>query len=137
MTRFDESQTIDHLAEAGPPDPDLVDAIADAIVASHVVAPLVPAVPWIKSIQTIIEDNTAAFRAAACFPASDIDDLADASHFALDPDPRITGAARQSGVRAALSWRPASGEHCVDRGKACSVRCDRVRSDDRIDRCAL
>jgi len=33
MTRFDERQTIDHLAEAGPLDPDLVDAIADAIAA--------------------------------------------------------------------------------------------------------
>src|SRR6266481_6161326 len=28
MTRFDERQTIDHLAETGPPDPDLVEAIA-------------------------------------------------------------------------------------------------------------
>src|ERR1700722_16925405 len=31
MTRFDERQTIDHLAEAGEPDRDLVDSIADAI----------------------------------------------------------------------------------------------------------
>ncbi len=35
MSRFDERQTIDHLAEAGPLDPDLVNAIADAIAASH------------------------------------------------------------------------------------------------------
>src|SRR6516164_4610773 len=35
MTRFDERQTIDHLAEAGPLDPGLVDAIADTIAASH------------------------------------------------------------------------------------------------------
>jgi aminoglycoside phosphotransferase family enzyme/predicted kinase len=79
MTRFDERQTLDHLAKAGPPDPDLVDAVADAIVASHAVAPLAPAVPWIRSIQPIIEDNTAAFRTAACFPASDIADLREAS----------------------------------------------------------
>jgi aminoglycoside phosphotransferase family enzyme len=38
MNRFDESQTLDHLAEATPPDPDLVGAIANAIVASHVAA---------------------------------------------------------------------------------------------------
>src|SRR3954471_23311134 len=31
MARFDESQTIDHLAEAGPLEADLVDRIADAI----------------------------------------------------------------------------------------------------------
>ena len=81
MTRFDERQTLDHLADAGPPDPDLVDAVADAIVASHAVAPLAPAVPWIRSIQPIIEDNTAAFLTAACFPASDIDDLREASQW--------------------------------------------------------
>jgi hypothetical protein len=79
MTRFDERQTIDHLAEAGPPDPDLVDGIADAIAASHTIAPRAPAEPWIASIRRFIEGNTAAFRAAACFPAGDIDDLAQAS----------------------------------------------------------
>ena len=35
MTRFDERQTVDVLAEAGPPDPDLVAVIADAVAASH------------------------------------------------------------------------------------------------------
>jgi aminoglycoside phosphotransferase family enzyme/predicted kinase len=79
MTRFDESQTIDHLAEAGPLDPDLVDAIADAIAASHLIEPLAPAEPWINSIPGIIEGNTAAFREAACFAAVDIDDLREAS----------------------------------------------------------
>src|SRR5450631_1162701 len=79
MARFDERQTIDHLAEAGPLDPGLVDAIADAVVASHDIEPLAPTEPWINSIPGIIEGNTAAFRAAACFPAADIDDLREAS----------------------------------------------------------
>jgi aminoglycoside phosphotransferase family enzyme/predicted kinase len=83
MTRFDERQTIDHLAEAGPLDPDLVDAMAEAIAASHDIAPRAPAEPWIKSIPGIIEDNTAAFRKAACFPAADIEDLRQASLAAL------------------------------------------------------
>ena len=39
MARFDERQTIDHLAEASEPDSDLVNAIADSIAASHAVAP--------------------------------------------------------------------------------------------------
>src|SRR3984893_4458311 len=68
MTRFDERQTIDHLAEAGEPDRDLVDSIAAAIAASHAVAPPAPVEPWIKSIPAFIEGNTRAFRAAACFP---------------------------------------------------------------------
>jgi uncharacterized protein len=83
MTRFDERQTIDHLAEAGEPDRDLVDAIADVIAASHAVAQLAPAEPWIESIPAFIKDNTIAFRTAACFPASDVDDLEDASQSAF------------------------------------------------------
>jgi uncharacterized protein len=79
MTRFDEHQTIDHLAEAGPLDPDLVDAIAGAIASSHESAPAAPAEPWIDSIPPIIEGNSEAFRTAACFPADDIDELAEAS----------------------------------------------------------
>jgi uncharacterized protein len=94
MARFDERQTIDHLAEAGHLDPDLVDAIADAIAASHVVAPLAPAEPWIKSIPAFIEGNTAAFRAAGCFTAADIDDLHEASHSAFL---RIRGLLEQRG----------------------------------------
>jgi uncharacterized protein len=83
MTRFDERQTIDHLPEAGEPDRELVDAIADVIAASHAVAQLAPAEPWIESIPVFIDDNTAAFRTAACFPASDVDDLDDASRSAF------------------------------------------------------
>jgi aminoglycoside phosphotransferase family enzyme/predicted kinase len=79
MIRFDERQTIDHLAEDGALDLDLVDAIADAIVASHGVAPIAPVEPWIVSIKPIIEGNTAAFRSAAGFSASDIDGLEGAS----------------------------------------------------------
>src|SRR6202051_5160065 len=75
MTRFDERRTIDHLAEAGPLDCGLVDAIADTIAASHGLAPLAPAETWIKSIPGFIEGNTVAFRQAACFPSDDIDDL--------------------------------------------------------------
>jgi uncharacterized protein len=79
MSRFDESQTIDHLAEAGPLDPDLVGAIAEAIAASHRIAPRAPAEPWINSIPGIIEGNSAAFREATCFSAGEIDDLTQAS----------------------------------------------------------
>jgi aminoglycoside phosphotransferase family enzyme/predicted kinase len=96
MTRFDERQTIDHLAEAGPLDPDLVDGIADAIAASHLVAPLAPAEPWIESILPIIEGNTTAFLTAACFPESGIDDLRDASQSTLS---LIRGMLEQRGRR--------------------------------------
>jgi aminoglycoside phosphotransferase family enzyme/predicted kinase len=94
MTRFDERQTIDHLAEAGPPDPVLVDAIAEAIAASHVVAPRAAAEPWIASIPSIIEGNITAFRTAACFPAGDIDDLREAS---LSAFAQVRGLLEQRG----------------------------------------
>ena len=83
MSRFDESRTLDHLAEAGSPDSGVVDAIAEAIVASHDTAPAVPAKPWIESIPGIIDGNSTAFQTAACFSAGDIDQLGRASHGAF------------------------------------------------------
>jgi len=94
MTRFDERQTIDHLAEAGPLDSGLVDAIADVIAASHVMAPLAPAEPWINSIPGIIGGNTETFREAACFPADDVDIQREASLSAFS---RIRGLLEQRG----------------------------------------
>jgi aminoglycoside phosphotransferase family enzyme len=94
MTRFDERRTLDHLAEAGPLDPALIDAVAEAIAASHRGALLAPSQPWIHSIPGIIEGNTAAFRDAACFPGKDIDDLEQASQSAFS---RLRGLLEQRG----------------------------------------
>jgi aminoglycoside phosphotransferase family enzyme/predicted kinase len=94
MTRFDERQTIDHLAEAGPLDSGLVDAIADAVAASHGIAPFAPAEPWINSIPGMIEGNTKLFREATCFPADDVDHLGKASRSAFS---RIRGLLERRG----------------------------------------
>ena len=75
MARFDERQTIDHLAEAGPPEAGLVCDIADAIAASHARAAPAPTEPWIQSIPSLIEGNTAALRAAASMPRQTVDEL--------------------------------------------------------------
>jgi uncharacterized protein len=96
MTRFDERQTFDYLAEAGPLDPDLVDATADAIATSHGIAPLAPAKPWIESIPAFIEGNDKAFRTAACFVKSDVDDLREASQSAFL---RVRGLLEQRGAQ--------------------------------------
>jgi uncharacterized protein len=96
MTRFDERQTIDHLAEAGPLDPALVEAIADAIAASHKLAPRVPERPWIESIPGLIEGYTLAFRDAACFPPDDIKELGTASKSAFS---RLRGLLEQRGTQ--------------------------------------
>ncbi len=94
MTRFDEQRTFDHLAQAGPLDPALIGAVAEAIAASHGKAPLAPAEPWIRSIPGIIEGNNTAFRKAACFPTDEIEDLAQASAAAFS---RLAGLLERRG----------------------------------------
>ena len=83
MMRFDERKTIDQLARAGSLDPGLVDAVAEAIAASHVKAARAPVDPWIESIPKIIDDNTAALQAAGRFPYNDIARLGTTSHAAF------------------------------------------------------
>ena len=83
MNRFDERQTLDHVAEAGPPDAALVDAIADTIAASHATAPLAPGPAWVETILPIISDNTTEFRTAGRFPVAAIDRLDEASRVAV------------------------------------------------------
>jgi aminoglycoside phosphotransferase family enzyme/predicted kinase len=82
MARFDERLTLDHVAEAGPLAPDLARDIADAIAASHTVAPAVSAAPWIDSIPVIVARNTAVFRAAG-LAAREADALDAASRAAV------------------------------------------------------
>jgi aminoglycoside phosphotransferase family enzyme/predicted kinase len=94
MARFDERRTLDHLAEAGPLDPALVDTVAEVMAASHRNAAPASAEPWIRSIPGIIVGNTAAFREAACFSAEDIEDLEQASLAAFS---RLRGLLEQRG----------------------------------------
>lgn len=82
MARFDERLTLDHVAEAGSLAADIARDLADAIAASHTVAPAVSAIPWIDSIPVIIARNTAVFRAAGV-AAQDTDALDAASRAAF------------------------------------------------------
>lgn len=75
MNRFDERQTLDHLAQAGTLDPALVVDLADAIAASHRAASVAAVDRWICSVPSIIANNTSAFRASSCLPADAIDEL--------------------------------------------------------------
>jgi predicted kinase len=91
---------MDHLADAAPPDPDLVCAIADAIAASHAAAPTAPLEPWIDSILSIISDNAEAFRAARCFPDEEIDRLDERSRSTFSAvRPLLKQRGRQGFVR--------------------------------------
>ena len=137
MARFDERRTIDHLAQSGPLDSALVEAIADAIAASHEVAPRVPERPWISSIPGLIERlHPGLPRCGLLFERRH---RRSRQHIAdgIFPSSRRARAAQRAGISAALPRRPASGEHRSDRGQARAVRCDRVRRDDRVHRRAL
>lgn len=100
MVRFDEQKTLDHIARAACLDPDLVEAIADAIAASHAAAPRVAPQSWLKSIPKIIDDNDAALRACALFDAGDAEELREASLTAFSRlRPRLEQRGGQGHVR--------------------------------------
>lgn len=83
MARFDESQTLDHLAKAGPLDEELAAAVADAIVASHAKAAVADGAAWVTSIPALIDGNRNGLRSGGHFEATEIERLGEASQQAF------------------------------------------------------
>jgi aminoglycoside phosphotransferase family enzyme/predicted kinase len=84
MRRFDETKTLDRLADAGAVDLALADALARAVAKAHARAPVVEAIPWIDALAAYIEQNDAAFAEyPALFPAAAAAQLTAASRAAL------------------------------------------------------
>jgi uncharacterized protein len=84
MRRFDETKTLDRLADAGRIDLATADELARSVAAAHARAPLVDAAPWIAALADYIEQNDAAFRDyPALFPPSAVAQLAAASRAAF------------------------------------------------------
>ena len=84
MRRFDETKTLDRLADHGAVDLALADSLARAVAAAHARAPVVAAAPWIDALGAYVDQNDAAFREyPALFPAAAIERLAAASRAAL------------------------------------------------------
>jgi len=81
MRRFDETKTLDHLADSNAIDLALADQLARAVAATHARIRPVESGPWIEALSTYIDQNDAAFRAK-----SDLFDLAQAE--ALSGDSR-------------------------------------------------
>jgi uncharacterized protein len=61
MRRFDETATLDHLAEAGKIDDSLADDLARTVAAAHRSALPVEADPWIDALESYIGQNEQAF----------------------------------------------------------------------------
>jgi hypothetical protein len=64
MRRFDETKTLDHLADGNAIDLALADELARAVATTHAHIPVVEGAPWITALSTYIDQNDAAFRAS-------------------------------------------------------------------------
>ena len=62
MLRFDESQTLDRIAETGGIDDALAQKLAKTVVAMHTRMPVIEANSWIAALEGFLEQNAAAFR---------------------------------------------------------------------------
>jgi hypothetical protein len=84
MRRFDETKTLDCLAERGEIDLALADEIAREVAKAHAQTPIVDAQPWIEALSSYIEQNDNELRARLeLFPVQDVDHLSQASRAAL------------------------------------------------------
>src|SRR4051794_5514652 len=63
MRRFDETQTLDHLADSGRIDAALADAIGGAIATAHARTPAPPAQRWIAALMSYIGEHARMFSA--------------------------------------------------------------------------
>ncbi len=62
MARFDENNTLDHLADRGELDDTLASKLAIAVAAMHERAPPADTDSWIVAVGRFVADNTAAFQ---------------------------------------------------------------------------
>lgn len=83
MSRFDESQTLDHLAKGGPLDEKLASATADAIVTSHTLAERAEGKTWMSAVPGLIDGNSNGLGNGNRLDAEKIAQLAKASHAML------------------------------------------------------
>lgn len=76
MRRFDETQTLDHLADTNKIDARLADALGRAVAAAHAKLPDTDAGAWIDHLPTIIAQNDEDLRkSSALFPPDDANAL--------------------------------------------------------------
>lgn len=85
MRRFDETQTLDHLAETGRIDAALADALGRAVARAHAAAPVDQTAGFVAKLAEIISQNDAELRAdPALFPADAVQALTQATRAAFD-----------------------------------------------------
>lgn len=80
MTRFDENRTLDHIVNTHELSMETATGIADAIMASHALAPRPSAPRWIDGLPAIIDANTAGLKRHGVLELTDIEKLAEACY---------------------------------------------------------
>ncbi len=99
MARFDENRTLDHLADRGELDDDLLEQLAAAVAAMHARAAPADAEAWIKAIEGYVKNNTAAFqRHGDLFPSEAVEQLERASLAAFARWRPLLGARGRHGL---------------------------------------
>ena len=130
MRRFDESQTLDHLADAGRIDVGSGAALARVVAAAHARAPVVDAAPWIAALERLLSSRTTQRFAniPTCFPPMSRAALtASQRRRACALRPLLRGA-RRARAGPARPRRSASRQYRADRRRAGAVRRAGIRS---------
>lgn len=84
MRRFDETRTLDRLADAGPLPDTLADRLGHVVAVAHARTPEADGAAWLTQIDHAIAQNDADLRALpALFPTDDVDRLTFATTHAL------------------------------------------------------
>jgi aminoglycoside phosphotransferase family enzyme/predicted kinase len=85
MRRFDETQTLDHLAECGAIDGSLADALGRAVAEAHTAAPVVADFGFAAELAEVAAQNEAELRGApALFAPAEVAALTRATQSALE-----------------------------------------------------
>jgi len=99
MRRFDETKTLDHLAEAGRIDDALADALARAVARVHGLAPVVASAGFIDELVEIIAQNDSELRASPeLFPPQAVATLTAATRAALERMRSLLAARERTGL---------------------------------------
>jgi aminoglycoside phosphotransferase family enzyme/predicted kinase len=85
MRRFDETQTLDHLAQAGRIDGALADTLGRAVARAHAAAPVIANAGFVDALAEIVAQNDSELRAAGeLFPPQAVSALTAATRGAFE-----------------------------------------------------
>ena len=131
MRRFDESQTLDHLAEAGQIDETLADALGRAVAAAHRVVPAATDARFAEALADIIAQNEVEFASEPdLFSLQDLRALAATTRDALERVKPLLRVRERAGLVRRCHGDLHLGNIVLINGKP--VLFDAIEFDDRI-----